>query len=135
MKHLYIFFWRLDTFEKMLSPVMALCRHVTDKSNVTCTMQEVDCPACRETFIEGLPLGTGKKVTYDEYAHAQAERKRLADEANARKIATQNAAWTTKPTYEAIDYGSQPDWTTKSQSSQPSSDGWTTKQNDGWKTK
>jgi hypothetical protein len=96
VKHLYVFYWRPDTFEKMLAPVMALCRKViVSKDDLTCTMSECTCEGCRETFIENLPTGSGKVTTWEMAVAAQAERKRLADEANASRQATLNAAWTT----------------------------------------
>lgn len=141
-RHLYIFFWRPDTFAKMSVPVMALCRKVLpSKEQLTCTMSECTCEGCRETFIEGLPTGSGKVTTWEQAVADQAERKRRADEANAALKAQRDAAWTTgEPT--PVKVQSDTGWTHESvyrvaTGNEPpsSNDGWTTKKDDGWKTK
>lgn len=101
MLHLYVAFWRPDVLAKMQadqSRGAATCDYVGPTSEMTCDTRVIDCPACRETFLQALPTGTGVKLTWFQYLADQSatQFKTLKDRA-AELDAKEAAGWSTSP--------------------------------------
>lgn len=89
MKHLYLAFWApaiLTTLQDNDTTAVAICDWTGSSREMSCDTREVDCPACRETFLESLATGTGVKTTWKEYNERKA--------ANPYKTLAQRAAET-----------------------------------------
>lgn len=129
MKHLYVAFWNADVFKQLHtkgSPGVSICDFVGSLDYMTCDTRDVDCPACRETFLQALPTGDGSKLTWDAYQRREAERPRVT----LAQRAAADAGWSTGPVPKPV-----PVWAT----TPPADAGWSTVKppapNDGWTTK
>lgn len=112
VKHLYICWWRPDILVKLQQRnevQHAMCELVVNTNDLTAHPSEVDCPVCRNNFIEALPTGDGSKMTFDKYLAEQAE----IEKRKAAEQAAKQSAWSTQPVQDT---------------------GWSTKPKDEWRT-
>jgi len=69
MKHMYLCYWRPDILAKLQvnnTVQIATCEAIVPANEMTATLADVTCKACRDTYIEALPMGTQAKTTFVE---------------------------------------------------------------------
>lgn len=69
MKHMYLCHWRPDILAALQrddSLQISACEAIVNANDMTCSLPEVTCSACRDTYIEALPTGTQKRTSFVE---------------------------------------------------------------------
>lgn len=139
--HMYVCFWRPDVLAQMKATNAkgaALCDYIGYVSEMSCSTADVDCGACRHNFIEGMAMGDGSKLTWDEWKAREVAKTFPTLREKAEAAAKSDAGWSTVPGPNPAP-GPQADmWATapKPQVWPGQGDGWgTAPKDDGWSTK